>query len=102
VAPAEPRQLARPIGGEPKSDNAVVTAVLDPADEARVGGTIDEAHRAVVPKHERRRNVADGRAAMIVRAAHREQELMLGGCDADCLGLLLAPVHEPAQLRAER
>jgi hypothetical protein len=80
----------------------MIKRVLDPPHETRFGGTIDEADRTVVPQQEGASNIADGRAALILRPAHCEQELMLGRGDPDALGLLLAPTEEAPQCRAEQ
>ena len=101
VAAAQAGELARAVRGQPEADGAVVVRIVLAADQPRAGRPVDQADRAVVPQQERRRDVAEGRPAAVRMAPDREQELVLGGRDAERLGLLLAPVEEAPELGAE-
>ena len=55
----------------------------------------------MVPEQQRIGDVADGGPALVVVPPDGEQQLVLRRREAVLTGLLLAPVEEPPQLRAE-
>src|SRR5881397_359965 len=79
----------------------MVVRIDGPANQSRRGRAIDETDRAVVLKQERVRHVADRGTERIGEAAHGQQELVLGGCEAHVVGLLLAPPKESTESRSE-
>lgn len=92
-----PRTLVR----EPEANDTLVVRVVAPGDQAGGHGAVDEPHCAVVTQAQRVGGIADRRALRVPVTTDREEQLVLGRAQADGGGLLLAPVEEPAQPRAE-
>lgn len=80
-------------------DDTAIATVGDAPYEAHPGRPVDELDRAVVAKHQMGRDIAHARGGTV--AAHGQQELVLSGCNARRLGLLLAPVQEAPKTVSE-
>ena len=65
--------------------------VLSAVDESGPLGPVDEADRAVMTEEKVRGHIADARPLRIGMTSDRQQQLVLGGCEAGRLGTLLAP-----------
>jgi hypothetical protein len=96
---AEGLELTRAVVGEAKAHDAEVVVILAARDQSCLLGAIDEADRAVVAQHEIAGDVPDGRSARVVVTADGQQQLVLGGCEARGLGVLLAPVRSSSSRR---
>jgi hypothetical protein len=84
-----------------QADDPVVGPVPRAPQQPRRLGAVDQLARGVVPQEQRVGHLADGRPTLRGAAAHREEELVLGGSETLGLRLLLAPVQEPPELGAE-
>ena len=73
-----------------------------PAYQPRGLGPVHQLHRAVMAQQQRRRQVTDGRGLPVRVPPDRDQQLVLGGRQADRLRLGLAPVQETPQPGPER
>ena len=101
VSPAEAREARGTGARDAQADDTPVLGVAGPTDQARARRPVHEARRTVVLEEQRIGDVADGGPALVVVPAHGEQQLVLSRREALLTGLLLAPLEEPPQLRAE-
>jgi hypothetical protein len=83
--------------GESQADEPLVVGVAAAFDEAEVLGAVDESDGAVVADHEGPGDIGDRRAAGVVVASDRQQELVLGRRHAEIGGLFFAEMAEAAQ-----
>lgn len=97
VEGGERLESLRTHSGEREADDPVIVVVPDADHETGLDGAVDETDRAVVAEQEVVRHLADGRPSRVTVAADREQQLVLGRCEAGRLRLLLAPALESSQ-----
>ena len=70
--------------------------------EARRGCAIDQSHCAVMAQEESVGNRADRWSERLVEAADRQQQLVLGGREAECGRLVFTPSGETTEGGSER
>jgi hypothetical protein len=83
------------------ADDTLIVAIGTAFDEAARDGAVDEPDCAVVLQQQCIGDVADGGFLRPGVASDREQQLVLGRCQTDGVGLRLAPVEELAQSGTE-
>jgi cytochrome c oxidase assembly factor CtaG len=95
--------LHQPVAflGEVHADHTGVVAVLLAADEAGGFCPVDQADRAVALQHQVLGKVPDGRGFWPGVPLDGHQQLVLGGRQAGCGCLFLAPAQESSQGHAE-
>jgi len=87
--------------GEHEVHDPPVVLIHPPPHEPSLFGSIDELDRAVVAQEEMVGDVADGGRRLVFVAADGEEQLVLLPGETGGAGLLVAPVQEAAQRRAE-
>jgi hypothetical protein len=83
-------------GRQLEADYALVMWVAGAFHQARGGRPVDELDGAVVAEEQVPCDLTDGRSPRVVVAADGEQELVLGGGEADGGRLPPAPSQKPA------
>jgi hypothetical protein len=93
-------ELLEAAGAQPRQGQAhdpLVGLIRAAVQESRRFGSVDESDNAVGPQLKVLGHIAHGRRLRPRMAAHREQQLMVSGRQADGDGLLLAEPKEAAQ-----
>lgn len=89
------------IGGEPDAGKAPVVVVAPSLHQLGRLGAVNQLDGAVMTQQQIAGEIPDGRALRSWVALDRQQQLVLGRCQADLARLGLAPVQEPAQAGPE-
>lgn len=87
--------------GERDAHDAVVVAILTPANQASGLGPVDELDDAVMAQEQLGGEIAHGRMTGLGVAAYREEELVLSGRDPGLDGSFLGPTEVAAEAGAE-
>lgn len=101
VLPGELAEAAASAFGEHDAHDAVVVAILAPANQAGGFGPVDKLDDAVMAQEQLGGEIAHGWVTALGVAAYREEELVLGGRDPGLDGPFLGPAEIPAEPGAE-